>query len=115
MPGSCQELQQHNCAADTAASIAEWNVDEFGLLPSCLRIRIALPSVRALHDESAIGLAFSGEGDHRTSPKSKELASYLASSRLAFNFLTYQRDVRDADAVLGAAEASEAALQSLLV
>ena len=48
-------------------------------------------------------------------PRNKELASYLASSRLAFNFLTYQRDVRDADAASGAAEASESALQSLLV
>ena len=56
------------------------------------------------------------KGDHRTSPKSKELASYLASSRLAFNFLNYYRClVRDADAASGAAEASESALQSLLV
>jgi len=44
-------------------------------------------------------------------PKSKELASYLASSRLLFNFLTYYRyDVRDADTASGAAVASESAL-----
>ena len=54
-------------------------------------------------------MAFS-EGDHRASLKSKELASYLASSRLLFNFLTYYRyDVRDADTASVAAEASESA------
>jgi hypothetical protein len=42
--------------------------------------------------------------------KSKELASYLASSRLLFTFLTYYRyDVRDADTASVAAEASESA------
>jgi hypothetical protein len=60
-------------------------------------------------------MAFSKKATTETSPKSKELASYLASSRLAFNFLTYyRRNVRDADAASGAAVASEAALQSLL-
>ena len=72
----------------------------------------ASPLMFAPSNCAAIGpsrMAFS-EGDHRASLKSKELASYLASSRLLFNFLTYYRyDVRDADTASVAAEASESA------
>ena len=71
---------------------------KFGLLSSCLRLRLAAAigpsSPRRVCDRTGIFRR------RRPSsfPKSKELASYLASSRLLFNLLTYYRyGVRDVD------------------
>jgi hypothetical protein len=81
-----------------------------GVVPNALvKVTAALlPDIRAFSDPSGIGpsrTGIFGEGDP---PKSKELASCLASSRLTFLFSNFQRYcVRDADAVSGAAVALE--------